>query len=475
VSPPGGGKVPFVLRSPLLLLVAAALSWGILACEAPTEDWAIEDLTVEDNPLNVLSCVVRWTTAVPATSRVEFGEEGVLQYFIEHEDLVTEHEIVVFGLHADSSHDLQAISVDAEAAQQPGEPLTYETGALPDFGVEFELTELREELAQPGWTLTNFVVDGILSPTIAVALDQDARVVWYHDMGPEPTFVDVDVTLTRAGRVLIGGDLGPGVSPVEVDFGGRVHWEGRPQPDMYLAPGTRNHTFRELPGGNHLTLTFDEIAGVVSDVIEEVTLDGEVVWSWDASDWVPEAAQQHIHGNMALVDGDHAWFNSLFLATFYKLDRTTGELLWALGEGGDFEPLGDHELPWVEQAHAPEIQPDGTILMYDNGIYPARPFSRVVQYELDEEAMTAAIVWEYPGDLADDLWFNSYWGDADRLDNGNTLITAGSVLEFDTTSTVFEVTADGQKAWQVMVLSRTDGGFAGGYGAERIALPLGVL
>lgn len=462
-------------RNLLLCLVAATLTWWSVACEAPTEDWVIEDLTVEDNPANVLSCVVRWITSVPATSRVEFGGEGGLEYFVEHEELVTEHEVVVFGLHAESSYDLQASSTDAEAVQQLGEPQSHETGPLPDFGVDFELTELREELVQPGWTLTNFVVDGILSPTVAVALDQDARVVWYHELGPQPAFVDVDVTLTRTGRILIGGDLGPGVSPVEVDFGGRVHWEGRPQPDTYLAPGTTNHTYRELPDGNHLTLAFDEIGGVVSDVIEEVTPGGDVVWSWDASDWIPEAATEHIHGNMALVHGEQAWFNSLFLATLYKIDRTSGEVQWALGEGGDFEPLGDHELPWVEQAHAPEIQPDGSILMYDNGIYPGRPFSRVVQYELDEEAMTAAILWEYPGDLADDAWFTSYWGDADRLDNGNTLITAGSVLEFDTTSSVFEVTADGRKAWQVRVLSRTDGGFAGGYGAERIPVPLGVL
>jgi hypothetical protein len=467
--------VSFVLRSPLVLLAATMLLPGLPGCEAPAEDWDIEDLTVEDNPVNVLSCRVRWTTAVPATSRVEFGEEGTLAYFVEDDELVTDHEVVVFGLHDSTSHTLQAISVDAEATEQISESLSYETGALPDFGVEFELTELREDLIQPGWTLTNFVVDGILSPTVAVALDQDARVVWYHEMDPVLAFVDVDVTLTRAGRVLIGGDLGPGVRPVEVDFGGAVHWEGRVQPDMYLAPGTTNHTFRELPDGNHLTLAFDEVGGVVTDVIEEVTPDGEVVWSWDASDWIPEAAQEHIHGNMALVDGDHAWFNSLFLATLYKLDRTSGELLWALGEGGDFELGGEHETPWVEQAHAPEIQPDGSILMYDNGIYPGRPFSRVVQYELDEAAMTADIVWEYPGDLADDLWFTSYWGDADRLGNGNTLITSGSVLEFDTLSSVFEVTADGQKAWQVMVLSRTEGGFAGGYGAERIPLPLGVL
>ena len=448
---------------------------ALASCEDPAGDASPLEPTVEPNEANVLSCVVRWATDVPATSRVEFGEGSSPSHFVHHEALVTDHEVVVFGLHGDTTHTLHAVSVDAEGVEQRSEELTYHTASPPDFGIIFELTELREDLVQPGWTLTNLVADGILSPTVAVALDQEARLVWYHELGGQPALADIDVNLTRSGRVLIGGDLAPGLSPVEVDFGGQVHWEGTPQPDEFLAPGASHHTYRELDNGNHLTLVFDEVGGVVTDVIEERSPDGEVVWEWDSTDWIPGAAQEHIHGNMALVDGDVAWFNSLVNATLYKLDRTTGELLWALGEGGDLAFVGDHVEPWVEVSHAPELQPDGSFLLYDNGIYPERPYSRVLQYAVDEGAMTTSIVWEYPGDLADDPWFTSFWGDADRLDNGNTLITAGSVLEFDTTSTLFEVSADGRKAWQVMIRSSTDGGYAGNYAAERIDVPLGVL
>jgi len=457
------------------LFVSAALSWLALGCEAPPEDWAIEDLSVEDNPDNVLSCVVRWTTVIPTSSRVEFGAGDAFSYFVEQQDPVTEHELVAFGMHAEVGYELQAVSVDADDLERRSEVQLYQTGALPDFGVVFELPELREDLLEPGWTLTNLVVDSLLSPTVAIALDQDARPVWYHALGDQPALADVEVTLTRAGRVLIGGDLAPGMSPVEVDFGGRVHWQGTPQPDGFLAPGASHHTYRELDNGHHLTLVFDEVGGVVTDVIEERDLDGEVVWSWDSTDWIPGADQEHIHGNMALIDGDVAWFNSLVNGTLYKIDRDSGEVLWALGEGGDFTMAPEHDDPWVELAHAPELQPDGSFLLYDNGIFPEHADSRVLQYALDEDDMTASIVWEYPGDLADDPWFTSYWGDADRLGNGNTLITAGSVLEFDTTSTLFEVTADGQKAWQVMVGSETDEKLAGCYAAERIAVPLGVL
>ncbi len=435
------------------------------------------DVEVVADPGNALRAVVRWSTGAQATSRVEFGLAGELQYALYDDAAAADHEVVLYGLRPSSSYTLVAVSTGEDGAELRSDPLTWQTDALPFHGPTFELTALDDALVQPGWTLTSAVVDGILSPTIALAVDLEGEVVWYHEMGAQPAFVDVDVTLTAAGNVLIGGDLGPEVAPVEVSFAGDVAWTGPPQPDEYLAPGTSHHTFRELPNGDHLTLVFDERGGVVTDVVEQRSRDGEVVWSWDASDHVPDAAEEHIHGNMVLVDleEDVAWFNSLINGALYKLDRADGSLLWALGEEGDFTFVGEHDVPWFTHTHAPELQPDGTVLLYDNGMYPERPWSRAIQYALDEEAMTASVVWEYPGELADDTWFASFWGDADRLDNGNTLITAGTVLDFDTQSTLFEVTEDGAKAWQLYVSSMTEGELAGCYGAERIPVPLEEL
>ena len=457
----------------VLLSVVPLLGQG---CD-PAEEGPIHDLEVVDSPHSVLACVVRWTTDEPATSRVEFGEDDELTFFIEQDEEVTEHEVVVFGLHELASYRLEAVSVDGSGTEARSDPLTYETLDLPFTSGVFELTELREDLVQPGWTLTNLVVDGLLSPTVVLALDMDARVVWYHQMGPDVTFADVEVTQTAAGRLLVGGDLAPGVAPVEVTWEGQVRWEGIAQPEGLLAPGAHHHTFRKLASGHYLTLTFDEHAGTVVDIIEELDGEGTPVWQWHAVEHIDEAATEHIHGNMALADleQDVAYFNSLVLDAFFKIDRADGAVLWRFGEEGDFAMLTEHEWPWIDHSHAPQILPDGNVLLYDNGIYPDRPMSRVIEYELDEEAMTASIAWEYPGELADDPWFTSFWGDADRLANGNTLVTAGSVLEFDTPSTLFEVTADGAKAWQVMVTSETEAAPAGWYASERVACPLGEI
>jgi len=456
---------------------ALSVLWALatIGCEAAPPVWDAIAIDVADSPASALACTVSWSTDAPATSRVEFGEGDELTFFLQRDEWVTDHEVTVYGLHRLSSYRLEVVSTDEDGVEHRSEPVYYGTSDLPFTAATFELTELREDRVQPGWTLTNQVVDGLMSPTVAMALDMEGRIVWYHAMEDVPAFADVEVTLVDGDRLLIGGDLAPGVRPVEVSWAGDVLWEGSAQPEEYLASGATHHTFRKTDDGQYLTLTFGEHDGVVTDVIELLNADGSRAWSWNTIDHVEGATEEHIHGNMALLDDEHGWFNSLLANALFKFDRDDGHVIWALGEGRDFEMLTEHEWPWADHSHAPEIQPDGSILVYDNGIYPDRAFSRAVQYELDEEAMTASIVWEYPGELADDPWFTSFWGDADRLANGNTLITAGTVLEFDTQSTLFEVTADGEKVWQVMVSSPTEDSLAGCYAAERVDIPLGVL
>jgi len=59
---------------------------------------------------------------------------------------------------------------------------------------------------------------------------------------------------------------------------------------------------------------------------------------------------------------------------------------------------------WPYHTHAPSITPQGTILLFDNGNYRARPFvpqflpnksySRAVEYAIDTDNMSIRQVWE---------------------------------------------------------------------------------
>ena len=88
---------------------------------------------------------------------------------------------------------------------------------------------------------------------------------------------------------------------------------------------------------------------------------------------------------------DHLFVNSYELCRILKVDRATGDVVWELGEGGDFELLAGE---WFCNQHDPELQPDGSWLVYDNSLEGP---SRVVEVAVDEETMTAEIVWSFPG------------------------------------------------------------------------------
>jgi hypothetical protein len=111
------------------------------------------------------------------------------------------------------------------------------------------------------------------------------------------------------------------------------------------------------------------------------------------------------------------------------------------------------------------MQPDGHVLLFDNG-HDGRPFSRLIEIEIDEPAGTARVVWSFRPEPDIYAWA---WGDADRLSNGNTLGTFGHVLEGER-ARLFEVAPDGRVVWELLYPKGW-----GSYRADRVELPPGFL
>lgn len=218
-----------------------------------------------------------------------------------------------------------------------------------------------------------------------------------------------------------------------------------------------HHDIVELPNGNFISMSFafaDHVYAfdkkrhhIAGDTLVEFTRDGRVVWQWsslDHLDWkrvrdgfpsplpIPDPATGEIaddwtHGNtiVYLPEDDSVLFSMRHQDWIIKIDRKTGKVVWKLGEDGDFALDGDR---WFYHQHSPEVMPDGSLLIYDNGVVnphlPAKEQrSRPLVMKLDEQAKTAKIVWQetnehYVGILA---------GDADRLDNGNILVLDSAI------------------------------------------------
>jgi len=209
-----------------------------------------------------------------------------------------------------------------------------------------------------------------------------------------------------------------------------------------------HHDIQYNPENGHiLTLHKDvvEIDGMKyeHDRIAEVDPDGVFVWSWTTADhFTPEMACELsrirknsldlTHSNSVDwdIDNDIVYVNLRNLNTFCKIDATNGELLWSLGEYGDFTLLdGDGNTVsslWYHGHSVEQVEPN-VFLLFDNDLHNKTDIehkrSRILEITIDEDDMEAWVSWSWtaPRDK-----YSGYWGDADRLPNGNRLGVFGT-------------------------------------------------
>jgi len=480
------------------LVILGALSC-LASCQGPpgvardgggegTVGMAMRDLAVEANPANVLSCFVTWTTDIPSTSTVEFGPAGAAAWRVRDAVPVRSHRVLVFGLHEKTDYTLRAVSAVPGRGTVSG-AITYRTKALPAHIPHGRVTVHDRRRAYHGWTLMTvnaarregliIYQDKDFTPT-AVMYDMDGRPVWYaaHGLGRIG-----DARLVDGRHVLAQsmGDINANVPTAkEIDLSGRVVWLGPNQPPLSVT-GAHHHHFDKLASGNYLTVRSLQIGFVVGDQVVEMDSAHKDVWTWNAFEHLrPDTSRDDgknflyswTHINALVMDSqkDVVYINARNISTVFKVRKSTGEILWAFGKGGDFAADPAAEFPWFEQPHGLERLPNGNLIMYDNGLLK-RGFSRAVEYALDEDARTSRLVWQYRGGHRG-RWFVNYWGDADRLPNGNTLICAGTWKQKHH-SRVTEVTAGGEVVWEMELPVRSEtGNSVGAYNSERITPPL---
>ena len=472
--------------TPVLLLLPLLVACDPIGVEPldprGIDELEIADLQVLDNPDNVLSCWVRWSTTVPATSRVEFGPEGEgAVFFVEDLALVTDHELLVFGLRTEDSYELTARSVDASGAEVVAEPAFFEPGPLPFPAAHMDVTVHDESLVEPGWLLGN--IGGTeYEPMVAVMYDLEGRIVWYHQLEGGPASGAIEVNLADDDTVVIGGAINTGSHAVRVDLAGQVLWQGPEQGDPEANQDVYHHVFRPLPDGNYLTLKTVPTMYNIADVVQEIDPEMNVLREWSSADAADVLGMDYGYVNTASLsdDGRFLYVGSAFAQQVYKWDLEGGEYAWVMGAEGDLAAPGDVEEPWFKVSHGAEPLPDGNLLLFDNGssyLQPdeARGYSRIVEYEIDEQEQTAEVVWEYPGEDVDDVWYSACWGDADRLADGNTLVSAACTTVPSTPSRVFEVTADRELVYEAWPVEDPDHTWVGSFTIEKIPVLVGIL
>jgi hypothetical protein len=422
-----------------------------------------------ENPSNVLSFFVEWRTNRPATTVVEVDCGDALSGVIE-EPVVsyrTEHQVFLMGLFEGANCTFTASSVDSSSLSASRDVVIDSVGPLPDGFPTYTVNSPLPELVQPGWTLfaTATIQSEIGEPLLLNFVDEVGRIRWYSwrpyiglgSGGWESQVVEEGV--------LIGGQhLDSAI----------ISWQGEA---VWNSPFQVHHDIEFSPFSDDafLYLWYSREGcpeGLVADVVNEFDRgSGEVVWSWSIcghyeppvvfDDW------SHLNDIEPVPDERAFLVSSRNQDAIFRVDRDTGEIDWHLGIHGDFEL--DEGATFYRQ-HALEIQDDGTILFFDNGQAGVRESSRALQLELtfddDRSPLSAERVWDYH----DEELFCIFRGDADRLENDNTLITY-SLLKAQRQSLLREVGLEGSEVWELWTPQ-----FWNIYRSERVdVIPLGIV
>jgi outer membrane protein assembly factor BamB len=270
-------------------------------------------------------------------------------------------------------------------------------------------------------------------------------------------------------------------------------WQRESLPAGYYSP----ESAPVVEGTSTLILTHTnrmqpKVADVMleDDRLVEVSWKGDVLWEWVASDHIDElgfapdarkaikAAQSFnkargsfdwLHINSAHYVGPNRWFdqgdmrfapNNVIIssreASLLAIVGRDGKIVWRLGP--DFSE--SKELRSIRQIigqHHAHIIPKGlpgagNLLVFDNGgssgygfASPIAPdgvgaFARSTSRVVEINPVTLELVWSY----TNPRFFSTNISSAQRLPNGNTLITAGAG------GRMFEVTTEGAIVWEYM-------------------------
>jgi hypothetical protein len=252
-----------------------------------------------------------------------------------------------------------------------------------------------------------------------------------------------------------------------------------------------HHSFEYNPNSNTIFTYQDynvQINGTYYkyDYIIEVDLEGNVVWWMDTRPIMPiDWACPYSDFAGSIVDLTHS--NSIFydpdsdvlyihprnLNTFYKINHTSSEVIWGLGEYGNFtlfDANGVEKDNLFYHAHAVEQVDDNTFILFDNDYHNQTDSnskdSRILEITINQTTMTANESWSW---TASDSYYAPYWGDADRLPNGNRLGVFGTITHPGAPGMggrIVEVNAIGEVVWELNFPSSSEF-YHGVYRAER--------
>jgi arylsulfate sulfotransferase len=412
----------------------------------------ITSLSITPNPYGYapLTAVVTLTTSRPVqVELVVVGRDGAASD-VRHrfEDEIQQAALPVLGLYPSFTNTITLYFFDTGGA-----PLGDVSRSVTTPPLLSDLPTVSVDAATPGAMksgmnlVSYFGHNSELTPQRPFMFDATGAIRWYLDFTQHPSlsnlFYDVGVERLMNGNLYFGdGSTG---RIIEMDMLGRVV-------DFWPMPGYDfHHHVIEKPNGNFVLTVNKQGAATVEDYIIEIDRGTkEIVREWDLNQALDN---QRRAWETTFADLNVDWFHANGLAYDPSDDaiivsgRTQGtvkltndnEVVWILaphvdwmtaGDGTDLgtrllqpldaggQPITDTsvlegtanhpDFEWAWYQHAPELLPDGTLMLFDNGdnrnYTEQELYSRTVLYRIDADAMTVQQIWQYGKERGSDTF-----------------------------------------------------------------------
>jgi arylsulfate sulfotransferase len=467
----------------------------------PLDSEIIESIRVERNPLGYapLTALLQIETNQNVSVAVSvLGKNGSASTITRKFDGIgTSFDLEILGLYA--NYDNQ---VEIKLLNGSGNTLETQTVTVPTVPLIAEMPQITIDVPsntnEPVFNFVNyfgFVDQARFRPQRPFIFDQFGDIRWYLDFSSHPTlndlFYDNGMTRLQNGNLLFGD--GRTQSIYEIDMLGRIV-------DSWSLQGNGfHHHVIEKPNGNLFVTINDASKSTVEDVIIEIERgSGQFANTWDLNNsldntrraWPTDLADLEVdwfHANSieySAVDdeiivsgrtqgivklnaqnevsyilaphrewnisGDGVELNQFLLT---PLDANDNEITDAnVLDGSENHP--DFEWSWYQ--HSPILMPNGNLMVFDNGdnrnYTNFGPYSRAVEYEIDEDEKTIKQVWSYGKERGEETYARIVSKVSYVPENNSILFTPGSSViggipsgkvvevDYDTKNVIFEAT-----------------------------------
>ena len=336
---------------------------------------------------------------------------------------------------------------------------SFDVNPLPDYFPDvINVSMYDESLYQDGVTIMDFE-----SLNFSGGLDRNGNPIWFA--GKENFEERFVFTQFLENGNMVG--FGPGTG-YEINLDGQIVFETPPDVNSlhHHITKTSNNTYFLISATVEDQYCPEECNDMLpdeipwqGDIFREFDQDGNEIWSWNTFDYfnlTTEYNPYYVEIYTGSLEMDWTHSNSVFfdensesvfvsirnLSRITKIDYASKNLIWNMGKANFMNEIYFEDDLNFSQQHSVQVLDNGNLLFFDNHRYLSPELSRCIEVSYDESDYSAEIVWEHelPAEL-----FTGSRGECDRLENGNTLITAGR------TGHTLEVTPDNTVIWHLEV------------------------